>query len=762
MFVGKMLRLPLPDEVLVAHPKLMHLVERSSKPQGFKFVAGEKVVQIPPKIFRPSEYGFGLLGPAVKVWAFFRRFDEYLHAPEFSLDELILCASGHSPEILTLANDIYTSLALVAIEEFKGLDRKDPDRANQHASYMLSNKKDDFLLTHLRGCWPEIYAGLSSMGKFSTPPDVQNTIQLICNLGVNQLHTVDPIARIRVLSWAVECIYEFTSFRSCFSKVMEQQSEFGKQRTTLAESLKGLISDKRKLVEELQQVESSIQTSEAECSAKEQNEDADRREVSGMKSKISQQRKKLESLTAKNTKLANQIAGLQKEVDELAIKSNFWVHPVKLLGRDRVRRKYFFVGDYPSKVFIEQGDEQNSLQSVEIFGDWTTIDTSEDLQTLINSLCRYSQRESRLREGLEELVLNGYFRPVQSQETSTQRLTRCLEELGTYITMFKPSEQRKRMSTRAVTNQHTRADPMESNVLLRYFRERVLGSEFEQRTQLDWLATLVLDLEREFSNFMQFLCCEWAHRDTRQQMRKALREQPTIENLQQFILRVDDGAKHALRYKPMIKIDKSKGIQWEEDADGTRQQSSEGGSDEEEGESNDEQSESEEEARPRRRMNGLTNGSRIQAESKQSIGNVSKNTIYTSLLADPDRDWAQDGFIQSGKTCLYPFGFYNEWTRQAWKKLAAEKRTATAGYLCTVFMVEAFCSYVGGKLRRIEEDDFNGNPCPFREYLEATYQPMLSVAMNKKNKETVAPLSRKERASNRQKLSERFNTDFTN
>lgn len=77
---------------------------------------------------RESGYPDHLLGVAMKVWAFFRRFDEFIHGPEFSVDELIACLMYSGSEIQDLIHDLHIAMLYLFIDEFESVDKTDPNR----------------------------------------------------------------------------------------------------------------------------------------------------------------------------------------------------------------------------------------------------------------------------------------------------------------------------------------------------------------------------------------------------------------------------------------------------------------------------------------------------------------------------------------------------------------------------------------------------------------------------------------------------------
>jgi DDT domain len=107
------------------HPDILSLVN---------YYTADKKYQDLGKVSHPSGYPDQLLAPAMKVWAFFRHFDEFIHGPEFSVEEVIACFQYSGPDVLVLIHDLHIALLYLFIDEFESVDKADPNRHKRIAS----------------------------------------------------------------------------------------------------------------------------------------------------------------------------------------------------------------------------------------------------------------------------------------------------------------------------------------------------------------------------------------------------------------------------------------------------------------------------------------------------------------------------------------------------------------------------------------------------------------------------------------------------
>lgn len=101
------------------HPDILGLVQ---------FYTADKKYQELGTVSHASGYPDQLLSPVMKVWAFFRHFDEFIHGPEFSVDEVIACLQHSGPEVLDLIHDLHIALLYLFIDEFESVDKSDANR----------------------------------------------------------------------------------------------------------------------------------------------------------------------------------------------------------------------------------------------------------------------------------------------------------------------------------------------------------------------------------------------------------------------------------------------------------------------------------------------------------------------------------------------------------------------------------------------------------------------------------------------------------
>lgn len=109
----------------MAHPSILDIVYPYEASRSYK----DKV-----DVSRASGYPDNLLGTAMKVWAFFRRFDEFIHGPEFSVDELIACLNYSGPQVQDLIHDLHIAMLYLFIDEFESIDKTDPNRSKSKKS----------------------------------------------------------------------------------------------------------------------------------------------------------------------------------------------------------------------------------------------------------------------------------------------------------------------------------------------------------------------------------------------------------------------------------------------------------------------------------------------------------------------------------------------------------------------------------------------------------------------------------------------------
>ena len=157
LFKTGSLQLPLPDEIIMKNPAILRFAASSkSKPAYCKLAA-----PVPPTPWDPL-----IVGPAMKVWAFFRRFDEFIHGPEFSFDELYACLVEASDRHLDLIHDVHIALVMVILDEFDSVDKNDADRHLRNVMYLLASCREDFVMQHIRCCWMEVLVDVARCKKF--------------------------------------------------------------------------------------------------------------------------------------------------------------------------------------------------------------------------------------------------------------------------------------------------------------------------------------------------------------------------------------------------------------------------------------------------------------------------------------------------------------------------------------------------------------------------------------------------------------------
>lgn len=138
-------------------------------PAILKFAASSKnkpVYNKLPTPVPPTPWDPLIVGPAMKVWAFFRRFDEFIHGPEFSFDELYACLVESSNRHLELIHDIHIALVMIILDEFDSVDKNDGDRHLRNMMYLLVSCREDFVMHHIRCCWMEALVDVARSKKF--------------------------------------------------------------------------------------------------------------------------------------------------------------------------------------------------------------------------------------------------------------------------------------------------------------------------------------------------------------------------------------------------------------------------------------------------------------------------------------------------------------------------------------------------------------------------------------------------------------------
>lgn len=107
----------------------------------------------------------------MKVWAFFRRFDEFIHGPEFSIDELYTCIVESSGLHLALIHDIHVALVMIVLDEYDSVEKSDTERHSRLSMYLLTSCKEDFIMQHIGCCWMEVLVDVSKSKKIGDSVD---------------------------------------------------------------------------------------------------------------------------------------------------------------------------------------------------------------------------------------------------------------------------------------------------------------------------------------------------------------------------------------------------------------------------------------------------------------------------------------------------------------------------------------------------------------------------------------------------------------
>ena len=503
------------------------------------------------------------------------------------------------------------------------------------------------------------------------------------------------------------------------SGLLDRQAELNKERLGLLESKGKTKKELDELKREAKASGDSLESAEKELEKEEnKGEASNKKEVHQLRMRVSASKKKAEQVQSKAQKLSKGMADIDGEIEALSLKVPFLIYPVKLLGRDRHRNKYYFFSDEPTQIYFEPASEISSLQQQPL--PWMVFRTEEAVVQLRESLCPHGQRESRLLESIDELIHNRYLKPRPDDASSSldSRLQAALESMRDYSSMYQPYFGERRPKTRLAKPKNAAAQP--PNHLLNYFNSSVWSRPVLVRCSVEFLAQHFRALESEFSRYLLSRNCEWAEASTRAQVLKAL-EQPTPETLSQIMINFMESVRQSRKYVPketkqeLKKKQRSRKAPLEPE-EGTEEKAS--GSEEELADEEDEE---------------------------EKLESFSERT--------EEGEWDMNKF-RSTRTCFFPFGFYREKVRQAWLRFTAERQTLPGLYLSVAVLSHTMAYFINKKVRQVEAqlaEEGSKVKYQYGQYFNQKYQFAAEPpTVTRMDEEKV--LSRRERAQNRLKL----------
>ena len=509
------------------------------------------------------------------------------------------------------------------------------------------------------------------------------------------------------------------------SGLLDKQADLNKEKfghlETKAKSKKELEEHKK----ELKASEDGLALAEKEMEKEERNViDSNRKETQQIRLRVSNSKKKVELLQGRVAKLKKNIEELDQEIETLSLKVPFLIYPVKLLGRDRNRNKYYFFSDEPTQIYVEEASEKNSLMQQKL-NSWFVYNTEESLNELRNSLCPHGLREGKLLENINELIQNRYLKlkPVIKEESFESKIEAAHETMKDYTSMYQPNRGVSRIKTRQSKPKDSSKHP--PNIMLDYINSLVWSQPPLVRSSIEFLADHFVFIEQEFSRFFLSKNCEWADNSTRQEALKGLND-PSQPILSQLMLAFSESMRQSRRY--VLKNKKQEGSRkgagikkkkkiWNED--------------------NDEEEEMKD-----------------QSENEDVIDEDEEDgaTDDFSEMVEGDR-WDLDKYRVT-KTCIFLFGFYREKVRYAWVKFVSERQTLSGVYLGLAVLSHTVSSYINKKVRQVEDQLVESNSKVKYQYGQLYHSKFgqRQLSNNSSKLEEEKAFSRKERAQNRHKF----------
>lgn len=549
-------------------------------------------------------------------------------------------------------------------------------------------------------------------------PEIDSCLEELCNAGIQGYNYLDPFRKVKVLSWLVEIIYELSVFRTCMSGLLDRQAELNKEKLGLIESKSKNKKELDELKREMKTSEDYLDSTEKELEQEEKKGEAsNKKEAHQMRMRVSASKKKVEQIQSKIHKLSKSISDIEGEIEALSLKVPFLIYPVKLLGRDRHRNKYYFFSDEPTQIYFEPATEISSLHHPP--QPWMVFRTEQTIVELRDSLCPHGQRESRLLESIDELIHNRYLKPRADHGSNSleSKLRAATESMRDYSSMYQPHFGERRPSTRQIKQKNPSAQT--PNHMLNFFNSTVWSRPVLVRSSVEFLAQHFKTLESEFSRYLLSRNCEWAEASARAQMLKTL-EKPTVESLSQVMISFMECVRQARKYVPKENKQEQK----------KKHQRSRKFVEGEEG-AEEKASGSEEEAAE-------------EDEEEEKMETFSERT--------EEGEWDLNKF-RTTRTCFFPFGFYREKVRQAWLRFTAERQTLPGLYLSVAVLSHTLAYFINKKVRQVEAqlaEEESRVKYQFGQYFSSKYQSVpLQSGSSKMDEEKV--MSRRERAQNRLK-----------
>lgn len=536
-------------------------------------------------------------------------------------------------------------------------------------------------------------------------------VEELCNLGVAGYNFMDMRKKAKLLSWLVEQIYDLAIFRTCMSSMPDKHSELSKERNSLMEAKKEAENEISNIVKEIEDSTAAVAAIEADLEKEEGAQaPSSRRESYQLKMKSLQMKKKIDGLWSKKTKLEQSIENNQVAITNISLKIPFLYHPVKLLGRDRHRNKYYFFSEDPTKIFIEPTSEENSLLGTSN-PSWRMIAHTKDLDDFLKKLNPYGLRENKLLNSISDLQNLKYMKLAEMdvEEDVEKALGDALEDLRNYSSMYQPSNGQRRPKTRSKTSSVNQPE----NFILKYFRQKFLTTPIITRVTVSFLVEIMLEIERELTILMASINCEWISPDGLQKWREDMNSNE-IEAISRCLLTLTDSLSKLRKYRKKAKVDRRVVESIDESGEEEQDQDRSRESEEEDDEEYDE------------------------IDDSFANGRVFDPTLYT----------------QCGKTAIFEFGFYRYKVKLAWKELVSTRHTASGLYLAVAAYVDTLAYYINKRALRIEEKQVAESGRVTWDYgrsMRSRYKALCNQNTSKLN--TERPLSRKERLEIRHRAS---------
>lgn len=538
-------------------------------------------------------------------------------------------------------------------------------------------------------------------------PEIEGIVEELSGLGVQGYNYLDPYRKAKLVSWLVEQVYDLAVFRSCMSSMPDKQSEMNKEKNSMLEAKNEAETDIEAIDTELKESETSLAETEAELEKDEAaTGGSNRREAYQLKMKSMQLKKKIEGLQTKKVKLEQSIETYNAGALKISLKIPFLYHPIKLLGRDRHRNKYYFFSELPDKIYVEPAAEQNSLLDSSSLS-WSVVATQGDLDVLKARLSWYGLREHKLLDSLADIEKHQHLKlaVMEAEENIEMQLQEALEDLAGYTSMYQPSHGQRRPKTRSKTSATNEPD-----IFIRdYFRQRFLSKPIDKRVSVEFLVEVFLEAEREFTFMLASINCEWITPENLVKWRQDMNSMD-IEKICACLLILSDSCTKLRKYTKKAREERRVMDDSEES--------------EAEPENEDEQAESQEEEGD---------------EYDEVDESFADGRSYDPLL-----------YKQSGKSAIFEFGFYRYKVKNAWRELVSTRHTAAGLYLAVSVYIEAITYYINKRSIRVEEKqhtEIGKVTWGYGKQMRQKYRQLCMSSFSKVQEEK--PMTRKERLEQR-------------